>query len=60
MEASQPNFSNFWGIFENFGAWGLPHSPPYWDKQLLLSCYGPEMAIKASSFYPLTALFWTL
>ena len=30
-------FENFGGIFEIFWAEELPYSPPYWDKQLLLS-----------------------
>ena len=33
---------------------------PYCDKQLLSALSGPEMASKASSFYPLPSPFWTL
>ena len=54
-------FCQFWGNFWDFFGWGgLPYCPPYWDKQILLPWYGPEMAIKASSFYLLPSLFWTL
>ena len=53
-------FANFGEIFEFFFCWGLPYWPPYWDKQILLPWYGPEMAINASSFYLLPSPFWTL
>ena len=50
----------FGKIFGFFLLGGLPYWPPYCYIQLLLSWYGPEMAIKASSFYLLPSLFWTL